>query len=123
MTLTLAGLSAALILFTIRNRESSESLAASVNYVNIGMTIFFGLLTWLVRCSTLATWFICPSITAIAFYYFAFLEHSAGDVASIFSIVVAMSTIFFILILFNEVWLISTSVYAPLLAFYMHKMG
>ena len=34
-----------------------------------------------------------------------------------------MNTCYFILVIFNEVWLISTSVYAPLLVYYMMKMG
>ena len=123
MTITQAGVTAALILFTIRNRESDEPLTESVNYVNIGATLFFALLTWLVRCSTVASWFICPAITALAFYYFAFLEYTQQNVSTIFTIVVAMNTCYFILVIFNEVWLISTSVYAPLLVFYMMKMG
>ena len=89
----------------------------------MGATLFFALLTWLVRCSTVATWFICPAITALAFYYFAFLDYNQENVSTIFTIVVAMNTCYFILVVFNEVWLISTSVYAPLLAYYMWKMG
>ena len=123
MTATQAGLTAILILFTIRNRDSKEALNESVNYVNLGATLVFALLTWLVRCSTVASWFICPTITFLAFYYFAFLEYSQENVSTIFTIVVAMNTCFFILVIFNEVWLISTSVYAPLLAYYMWKMG
>lgn len=123
MTATLAGLTSVLILYTIRHRDSDEPLAQTVNYVNMGATLFFALLTWLVRWSTVASWFICPAITALAFYYFAFLEYSQENVSTIFTIVVAMNTCYFILVMFNEVWLISTSVYAPLLVCYMWKMG
>lgn len=123
MTVTQAGLTAILILFTIRNRDNVDSLGTSVNFVNIGATLLFALLSYLVRCSTVASWFICPAITALAFYYFAFLNYTQENVSTIFTIVVAMNTCYFILNVFNEVWLISTSVYAPLLAYYMWKMG
>ena len=73
--------------------------------------------------STVASWFVCPAVTSLAFYYFAFLEYSQDNVATIYTVVVAMNTCYFILNLFNEVWLISTVLYAPLLAFYMWKMG
>ena len=85
--------------------------------------MFFAFLSWFVRFSTVASWFICPAITSLAFYYFAFLDYSQENVSTIFTIVVAVNTCYFILIMFNEVWLISTSVYAPLLAYYMWKMG
>ena len=117
------GLTAILILFTIRNRSTDQKLGDTVNFVNIGATLLFALLSWLVRFSTVASWFICPAITSLAFYYFAFLEYNQGNVATIFTIVVAMNTCYFILVMFNEVWLISTSIYAPLLAYYMWKMG
>lgn len=123
VTLTQAGLTAALILYTIRNREEEESLPRMVSYVNLGATCFFLLLSVLVRFSTVASWFICPTLTALCFYYFAFLDYSQGSVSTVFAIVVALNTSYFILVLFSEVWLISVSVYAPLLFFYMLKMG
>ena len=89
----------------------------------MGATLFFALLSWLVRRSTVASWFICPAITALAFYYFAFLEYTQENVSTIFTIVVAINTCYFILAVFNEVWLISVATYAPLLAYYMWKMG
>lgn len=81
------------------------------------------MLSWLVRFSTIAQWFICPALTCLAFYFFAFLDFNEGSVATVFTIVVAINTTYFILVIFNEVWLISAVVYAPLLAQYMLKMG
>ncbi len=80
-------------------------------------------LSGLVRYSKVVSWFICPALTGLAFYYFAFLDYSQDNVSTVFAIVVAMNTCYFILAMFNEVWLISTSVYAPLLLIYMIKMG
>jgi len=123
VTATQAGLTAALILFTIRNRESVDALPRTVSYVNMGATAIFLLLSVLVRFSTVASWFICPTLTTLCFYYFAFMDYSQDSVSTVFAIVVALNTSYFILVLFSEVWLISTSVYAPLLFFYMLKMG
>lgn len=123
MTLTQFGLTCAMVLVSIRNRDNESSLGENVTFVNLGATLFFALLSFLVRWSTVASWFICPAITSLAFYYFAFLEYSQENVSTIFTIVVAINTCYFILIMFNEVWLISASIYAPLLAYYMYKMG
>lgn len=77
----------------------------------------------MVRFSPIAQVFTCPAVTGLAFYFFAFLDFNEGSVATVFTIVVAINTVYFILVIFNEVWLISTVVYAPLLAQYMWKLG
>jgi len=123
LALTQAGLTAALIMFSIRNRNNDDALSETVTYVNLGATAIFVLFSVLVRFSKVVSWFVCPALTGLAFYYFAFLDYSQDNVSAVFAIVVAINTCYFILALFNEVWLISTSVYAPLLLIYMLKMG
>ena len=123
MALTQTGLSAALILYTIRNRANSDAISDTVSYVSLGAAVLFWLFGVFVRCSAVTSWFICPAMTALAFYYFAFLEYTQDSVSSIFAIVVAVQVSVFIVVIFNEVWLISTAVYAPLFAYYLFKMG
>lgn len=94
-----------------------------VSYVNVGATLLFLVLSVAVRFSTVASWFICPALTALTFYYFAFVDYSSDSASTVFAIAVAFNISYFILVLFNEVWLISTSVYIPLLFFYMLKMS
>ena len=123
VTMTQAVLTTILILLSVRNREATDALPKTVSYVNLGATGLFLALSVLVRFSTVASWFICPALTAQVFYYFAFLDYSHDSISTVFAIVVAFNISYFILVLFSEVWLISTSVYCPLLFFYMLKMG
>ncbi len=80
IALTQAGLTAGLILFSIRNRNNNETagdkIDESVSHVNIGATCIFMVLSVLVRYSKVVSWFICPALTGLAFYYFAFLDYS-----------------------------------------------
>ena len=105
------------------NPEYIKAGIGNVTLVNIGALIVFGLLSCLVRISHTASWFVCPIITALSFYYFAWLDFDAENISSNYTMAVGVSVCFFILIVFNEVWLISTAVYTPLLAYYMWKMG
>lgn len=77
----------------------------------------------LTRRSHVACWFVSPLLTAITFYYFAFVDYEPENVSNVFSVVGAVSSSFFISVIFSEVWLISTIVYVPLIAAYMAKLG
>jgi hypothetical protein len=100
-----------------------EGLEMHTNFVNIVALLTFGILSCLVRCSHTASWFVCPSITAVSFYYFAWVDYDGTNVSIYYTMIVGITVSFFILIVFNEVWLISTAVYTPLLAYYMWKTG
>lgn len=103
--------------------EAYPDLTMTTNAVNIGALLFFGILSCLVRCSHTASWFVCPAITALSFYYFAWVDYDGTNVSIYYTMIVGITVSFFILIVFNEVWLISTAVYTPLLAYYMWKTG
>ena len=123
LALTQSGISAAIIMYTIRNRANMDAIADTVGYVSLAATLVFVLFSCAVRCSSVVSWFICPVMTGLMFYYFAFLEYTRDSVSSVFAVIVATQVSLFIVVLFNEVWLISTAVYAPLFAYYLFKMG
>lgn len=100
-----------------------SGLDEHVNIVNPCALVYFFVLSLLVRWSSIACWFVCPSLTCLAFYIFAFLEYNSGNVSTIFAIVVAINVSYFLLAYFSDVWLISVAVYAPMLAYYMWKTG
>lgn len=84
--------------------------------------VFFAL--WLLAKKwAVASWFVCPCLTAFAYYYFAIVDYDGSVVSIYYTLVVGITSTFFILVLFNESWLLSTIVYAPLLAYYMKKTG
>lgn len=91
--------------------------------VNGGTSLLF-LLMWLtVRCSAKVTWLVCPALTAFAFYYFAMVDYDGSIVSLYYTLIVGITSTFFVLVVFSENWLVSTTVYAPLLSFYMWKTG
>jgi len=91
--------------------------------VNGGVTVMC-LLLWILvgRCYS-ASFFVCPMLTAYVFYYFAFVDFDGTNVSIYYTMIVAITASYFILIIFNENWLFSSIVYAPLISFYMHKTG
>jgi hypothetical protein len=85
--------------------------------------LVFLVLWLLVKRWAVASWFVCPFLTAFAYYYFAIVDYDGSVVSIYYTLVVGITSTFFILTLFNESWLLSTIVYAPLLAYYMKKTG
>ena len=85
--------------------------------------ILLAVLTCLVRCSHVACWFVSPLLTVMCFFYLSILEYEPENVSPKFAVVAAISVSYFITTIFNEVWLISTVVYLPLVAYYMATLG
>ena len=91
--------------------------------VNGAAVIIFFLLWLFVRKFAVCSWFVCPLLTAFAFYYFAMVDYDGSVVSIYYTLIVGISSTFFILVIFNENWLLSTIFYGPLLAYYMLKTG
>ena len=84
--------------------------------------VFFAL--WLlVRKFAICSWFVCPLLTAFTFYYFAFLDYDGSVMSIYYTLIVGITSTYFILVVFNENWVLSTLTYAPFLAYYMYKTG
>ena len=62
-------------------------------------------------------------MTAFAFYYFAIVDYDETTVSIYYSLIVGITSTFFILVMCNEAWFVSALVYAPLLFGYMYKTG
>ena len=95
-------------------------LTTTVNWVSV--LVFLALTLSLRRCAP-AAWFVCPTLTALTFYYFAVVDYDGTQTSIYYTMIVGITVSFFILSVFNEVWLISAAVYTPLLAYYMWKTG
>jgi len=95
-------------------------LTTTVNW--LAVLIFLALTLSLRRCAP-AAWFVCPTLTALTFYYFAVVDYDGTQTSIYYTMIVGITVSFFILSVFNEVWLISAAVYTPLLAYYMWKTG
>lgn len=66
---------------------------------------------------------MCPVLTVFGFYYFAVIDYDGSVVSIYYTLIVGITSTFFILVVFNESWILSSIVYAPLLAYYMKKTG
>jgi hypothetical protein len=91
--------------------------------VNLSFFVVFVFLAILVRFRHMFSWFICPFITAFAFYYCSVVRLDHENITQEFSVTIIMCASFFLLVFFNEVWLISTAVFGPLIAFTMWQAG
>lgn len=95
----------------------------NTHFVNATAAVLFFLIWLFVRKFIIFSWFVCPLLTAFTFYYFAMVDYDGSVVSIYYTLIVGITSTFFILVIFNESWMLSTVVYAPLLAYYMKKTG
>ena len=107
----------------IKSRGTDSSLEPHVNQINILAILLLAGISLGVRYSHKATWLVSPLLTGICFYYFSWVDFDPQTVTQVFTSLIAVSCAFFIAVLFNETWLISTALYLPMLGFYMAKLG
>jgi hypothetical protein len=77
----------------------------------------------MVRFRHSSSWFVCPIVTAYAFYYCSVVRLDDEKITQEFSVTVILAASFFLLVIFNEVWLISTASFGPLMAFAVWQAG
>ena len=116
-------LTAGLIVLETVGGEDTYKGETMTHVVNGVAVVVFFLLWLLVKYFAICTWFVCPLLTAYAYYYFAFVDYDGSVVSIYYTLIVGITSTFFILVIFNEAWLLSTVIYAPLLAYYMYKTG
>ena len=75
------------------------------------------------RKSAVPTWFVCPMLTLINFWYIAYVDEQTPFITRDYTMLMASSVSVFLVAIFNEVWLISLSFYAPCLGYIMWKEG
>jgi hypothetical protein len=103
--------------------KHSNSLSITTSIVNGVSVLWFLILTFLNRKTRIATWLVCPSLTAFSYYYFAFVDYDSSSATIFYKVIVGITMTFLFLVLLNESWIISTVVYVPFLVYFMHKTG
>lgn len=98
-------------------------LPIQTSIVNWGSFTFFMLLSYIVPHFSWAGLFVCPWLTCITYYYFAIVDYDGTILSIYYTLIIGITTTFFILVTFNERWLLSTIFYSPCLYFYMEKTG
>ena len=107
-------------LVRVKEVEQIDSLTLLVNWILLAWLV---LLCFLLRYCNQTTWFVCPSLTLLAFYYFAVIDNNPETVSTVFLNTIGITVSFFIMICLTEVWLISFAVYCPVLTFYLWRQG
>lgn len=103
-------------------REDFEQ-TATTHGVNLAVTILWIVLWFILKRSFASTYFVCPVLTAYSFYYFAFVDYDGSSLSIYYTMIVGITSSYFILIIFNEFWLLSSLVYSPMVCYYMYKTG
>ena len=111
------------VLLILDASDSSFSGGSTTHIINVLAVVVFFLLWLFVRKFAICSWFVCPLLTAYAFYYFAIVDYDGSQMSVYYTLIVGITCTFFILVIFNESWALSALVYAPLIAWYMHKSG
>ena len=68
--------------------------------INIACTVLYLVLWLLIKRTHAAAYFICPILTAYAFYYFAFVDYDGSSLSIYYTMIVGITSSFFILIIF-----------------------
>jgi len=90
------------------------------NLIFIGL---FAILTCAVRKNSIASWFVTPFATCIAFFYLGYVDEQIPYLTRDYTMLVAASTSYLLLALFNEAWIISVAFFSPLLGYHMWREG
>lgn len=101
----------------------SGEINVSTSIVNALAVAWFGFLTLFSRCKNSLTKLVCPSLIALVFYYVTWIDYDTVNVSIYYKTVMGITICFFLLVVFNEAWLVTTLVYTPFAIYFMYKSG
>lgn len=108
------------VIYRIYEQGEIEIATSVVNSVAVS---WFGLLTVFSRCKQNLTRLVCPSLIALVFYYVTWIDYDTVNVSIYYKTVLGITICFFLLVVFNEAWLVTTLVYSPFAVYFMYKSG
>ncbi len=101
--------------------DSTHNVATTV--VNAVSVCWFFTLTILTRCCISVSNLVCPSLVALLFYYIIWIDYDAVDTSIYYKTVVGITIQFFLLVTFNEAWLLTSIVYIPFCCYFLFRSG
>lgn len=113
----------AIIEFYFRAMVAEGDLEPFISIVNAIATISILVITGLHKKFPVLHAFICPCLTLLLFMYLSFVDYDYTLGSIYYSMIFGFTLAYFVLVVFNERWLISTIAFAPGLTFYMYKTG
>lgn len=82
--------------------KHSDSYPISTTIVNAATLAWFIVLTLLNKKTRIASWLVCPSLTAFSYYYFTFVDYDGSSATIFYKVIVGISMTFFFLVILNE---------------------
>lgn len=90
-----------------------------ISTINWSSLTLFCIITCLHRRWATLHIFVCPLLTALTFLYVCYLDYDYTMGSIYYSIIVGFTISFFVLVIFNESWIMSTMVYSVFLSYSM----
>ena len=103
------------------NFFNAGELALTTTIVNWSVTFALLVMSLLIRKLNYVHILVCPLLTLFTFYYVVINDYE-GTVMNIFTTsCYGLTALLYILVMFTEMWLLSTLTFAPLISYYMYK--
>ena len=108
------------VIIEVKFRMQDEELFSNyVSMINWSSLFLFFIISCLHRRWAIMHIFVCPLLTALTFLYVCYLDYDYTMGSIYYSIIVGFTISFFVLVIFNESWLMSTIVYSGFLSYSM----
>ena len=117
---TIALLVAIEVIYRVLKMAEPNDVTTIVNSCAVAWFIF---LTLVSRCYVWMTKLVCPTLIALVFYYIIWVEYDEIMVTIFYKTMVGITILFFLLVIFNEAWLLTCLVYWPFVCYFMYKSG
>ena len=108
------------IIYRVYEQGEVDNATSIINGVAVA---WFGFLTVFSRCNLSLTKLVCPSLIALVFYYVTWIDYDTVNVSIFYKTVLGITVCCFLLVVFNEAWLVTSAVYAPFAVNFMYKSG
>lgn len=116
------------LLFITFSLASQKAMGTSehgdaTNLVNVIVTFIVLFLAVAVRYRHFWTWFVNPVLTIYTLYYLGLAGVNVPSVSNAFKPIIGVCASMALVAMFNEVWLISTACFAPMLCLLVFRAG
>ena len=99
--------------------DKQLSVPNYVSFINWSSLFLFFIISCFHRRWAVMHILVCPLLTALTFLYVCYLDYDYTMGSIYYSIIVGFTISFFVLVIFNESWIMSTIVYSIFLSYSM----
>ena len=108
------------VIYRVQKMGEISNTTTIINAVYVG---WFCFLTCFSKCWIWLSKLVCPSLIGLVFYYIIWIEYDTVNVTIFYKTVIGITILFFLLVIFNEAWVLTCLVYWPFVCYFMYKSG